>query len=310
MKVLPPIVTTEDGSITCSDADTGELYHNRAGAFTEALLNYVSPCALPSLVDKQTSLRVLDVCFGLGYNSFVLIQELLALIDRQKKPARKFCLDLLGLDNDPQILNLTQSVLCDPKFDYLVSELKRASPLASDQPSQTWQSYGCRVITLGASEKLAIRSDLRCVDIREELPRLALECAQSFDFIFHDGFSPRRMPELWTIDLFAHYVKLLKPNGKILTYSAATAVRGALKALGFDLMRTKGVGGKSGGTLALRQDDEYQVEGVLPLAPEEENRLQSRSAIPYRDPSLSDSRREILQRREEELSCSQLLRLE
>jgi tRNA U34 5-methylaminomethyl-2-thiouridine-forming methyltransferase MnmC len=300
---MPEIVTTEDGSITCLDAPTGELYHNRAGAYTEALENYVGPCALPHLVAKQTSLRVLDVCFGLGYNSFVLLQQLLELIEGQGKTAKKFCLDLLGLDRDPDILSLLPKVLANPKFDLLASELKRL-PNFEGNSIEPWKNFDCQILNLGENGKLTARIELRLTDVRQELPKLVLECAQSFDFIFHDAFSPRRMPELWSVDLFAQYVKLLKPTGKIITYSSATAVRGAFRSLGLNVKRTAAVGGKSGGTVAAWVDDEQ--DDVSKLTAEEEKRLHSSSAVPYRDPTLSDDPRQILARREEEIAALRL----
>lgn len=302
------IVTTEDGSITCVDAGTGELYHNRAGAFAEAMSNYVVPCALPALLRKQTSLRVLDVCFGLGYNSFVFLQELLALAESAVGTNRMFCLDLLGLDKDQEVLKMLPLVLANPKFSELRKQINRASQSEGKDLIESWQNFGCHLFSLGTGDKLAVRLDLRLVDIREELPRLVLECAKSFDFIFHDGFSARHMPELWTIDLFGEYIKLLKPTGKILTYSSATAVRGAFMNLGLAVRRTSALGGKSGGTLAAFQLDSSEADHTFELSADEQSRLQSRSAIPYRDPSLSDSRAQIVARREKEVATSKLPR--
>lgn len=171
---------------------------------------------------------------------------------------------------------------------------------------EVWQNFDCQIFNLGENERLTVRVELRLKDLRQELPNLVLECAQSFDFIFHDAFSPRRMPELWSVDLFANYVKLLKPTGKILTYSSATAVRGAFRSLGLIVKRTAAVGGKSGGTVASWVDEKDDQSDICPLTEEEEMRLHSSSAVPYRDPNLSDDAREILARREEEIASLRL----
>lgn len=59
-------IITEDNSLTCFHSETGELYHNRAGAFTEALKNYVEPALAMSDALKRERLDVLDACFGLA----------------------------------------------------------------------------------------------------------------------------------------------------------------------------------------------------------------------------------------------------
>src|SRR5262249_3838994 len=120
-------------------------------------------------------------------------------------------------------------------------------------------------------------------DLRQVVPDLS----EALDLVFHDPFSPARVPELWTADLFKHYFRLLKPKGgRLLTFSAAAAVRGGLRAAGFSVWRTEAVGGKSGGTLACSKEISAACHN-FPLRDEEEQKLRTRSGIPYRDPSLS-----------------------
>jgi hypothetical protein len=299
---MPEIVVTEDGSITCLDAATGELYHNRAGAYTEALKNYVLPSGIESLLLTGKDLRVLDVCFGLGYNSFVLIQRLLSLLAGRVKAQEKFALELIGLDQDRQIFAMIAPVLESANFADLPSHLKTAISESASKFSYSSDDQICQVSCSAGAGGLALELELRLADVRGELPQLVRQYPQSFDLIFHDGFSPRHVPELWSIDLFKYYVELLKPTGKILTYSSAVAVRGALKALGLIVKRTAAVGGKSGGTIAALLDEFEEKGEIYPLTAEEEKRLASSSATPYRDPSLIDTRSQILARRLKEIA--------
>jgi tRNA U34 5-methylaminomethyl-2-thiouridine-forming methyltransferase MnmC len=299
---MPEIVVTEDGSITCLDAETGELYHNRAGAYTEALRNYVLPSGLEVLLAKQNSLRVLDVCFGLGYNSFVLIQHLLSLLAHLGEPKENFSLELIGLDQDRQIFDLVAPVLESANFTDLPNGLIKATSDAANKFKQSSEHQVCHFSSLVGRTEIAIKLEMRLADVRRELPLLVGESPQSFDLIFHDGFSPRRVPELWTIDLFHHYVGLLKPTGKILTYSSAVAVRGAFQLLGLIVKRTVAVGRKTGGTIASLQDDFDGGGETYPLTAEEDKRLSTASATPYRDPGLIGERRQILLRREKEIT--------
>ncbi len=117
------IVSLEDGSITCLDETTGELYHNRAGAFKEALSTYIEPLNLADLINKQSKLSVVDSCFGLGYNTFALIQEILLLLDSQPNGKMDFVLEIIALDKDVNILPLLSRVLKQKCFERLYESL-------------------------------------------------------------------------------------------------------------------------------------------------------------------------------------------
>ena len=74
----PDFVQTKDGTLTLKEKTTGEWYHNSAGAYTESYENYSKPALfMLNNLGNEKKLRVLDVCFGLGYNSFTLLSELL-----------------------------------------------------------------------------------------------------------------------------------------------------------------------------------------------------------------------------------------
>jgi tRNA U34 5-methylaminomethyl-2-thiouridine-forming methyltransferase MnmC len=264
-------VPTEDGSLTLLDDETQELYHNRAGAFTEALVNYVTPSAATEILCQRGQLRVLDACFGLGYNSFVLLSSLL-------DPARTGTLEGVSIEITAIDLELMPSVvllkvLADSRFSSL-------SPLLCD-----YLKDGSRQIPLRAGS-LSIAINLIEGDLRAVVPALK----EPFDVVFHDPFSPRKVPELWTYDLFEHYFRLLTPlKGKLLTYSAAKAVRSGLLQAGFNVWKTQALGGKSGGTMGTIAGEssahaEALAEGELSIL---------KSALPYRDPGLKLTRAEI-----------------
>lgn len=272
------LVQTEDGSLSCCDQETGELYHNRAGAFTEALKNYVEPSAGLATLQATGRLAVLDVCFGLGYNTWVLLS---ALSSSTIKDAR---VKVVALEKDPHILPLSARALQYAALSPVLAAVNR--PL----------EFGVLRFNLPAG--IHVELDVRNVDLRQTVGSIA----EDFDVVFHDPFSPRRCPELWTVDLFNHYRRLLQGRaGRVLTYSAASAVRGGLNEAGFAVWRTEAVGGKSGGTLAILGAFEPRLESAFSLSEAELARLRSRSGIPYRDPQLALPGAEILRRREDEL---------
>jgi tRNA U34 5-methylaminomethyl-2-thiouridine-forming methyltransferase MnmC len=75
----------------------------------------------------------------------------------------------------------------------------------------------------------------------------------SFDIVYQDAFSPKKNPELWTIEYFSDIKRLLAKEAVITTYSKATPVRLALYELGFNLYEHPR-GSVRGGTIASNFD--------------------------------------------------------
>jgi hypothetical protein len=61
---------TQDGSMTFWNPEFNEHYHSPVGALSEAEAKYILPGGLQNRLG-QGDVRVLDVCFGLGYNTQV-----------------------------------------------------------------------------------------------------------------------------------------------------------------------------------------------------------------------------------------------
>lgn len=303
------IVPTADGSISCLDSETGQLCHNSAGAYTEAVQNYVLPSGLAEKVLNTGHIRVLDACYGMGYNSWALVNELIQQpvpdVYTGKKP---LTISIVAIEKHPEILSFLPQVLAHPTFDALKIKM------TPSEHNTYYRTLECFLNTKpGASEgqnaSTFVAGDWRIEltlwvdDLRYRVPLLT----DDFDAIFHDPFSPQKMPELWTQDLFKRYRELLYiKKGVLLTYSTAAAVRGGLREAGFTVLKTPGLGKKAGGTLALSiaTSPEAQPKHTIPLESWELEYLQSRAGIPYRDSGLSQSRAEILHRREQEQAAS------
>ncbi len=289
---------TDDGSITCFNPETGEHYHNRAGAYTEALVNYVEPSSFLKSISSSGSLAVLDVCFGLGYNTWVLLEK---VIKHYHKP---FTVTVYAIENDPEILKVIPKVLKDSKFYDLKKYL---DPLEHNIYYQTQPGWNETVIDVGEDQRIFLKFLMG--DLRETIPKLSFDV----DLIFHDPFSPIKIPQLWTANLFKEYYRLLESKqGRLLTYSSAGAVRGGLREAGFNLYRTASLGRKTGGTLASVAELDFlksqlnRENGVFKLTDEEENYLKTRSSTPYRDLDFKITFEEILSNRTKELQKSTL----
>lgn len=59
---------TNDGSVGLYSPDFNDIYHSATGALTEAYEKFILPVDIDKLLQKD-SIKVLDICYGIGYNS-------------------------------------------------------------------------------------------------------------------------------------------------------------------------------------------------------------------------------------------------
>lgn len=288
------LVTTADGTVSCHDSETGEWMHNRAGAYAEALQNYAEPSLALELVNATGKLAMLDACYGLGYNTWVLFDF---LAQHAKRP---FSLSVTAIEKSSEILTFIPQVLEHPSFDALKNKI------SVSEHNIDYRTQWCDIHTKGGNISTIQLVDGSCLefkiwvdDLRHRIPKIQ----DDFDLIFHDAFSAQKMPELWTVDLFKEYARLLKAKqGRLFTYSAAAGIRGGLEEAGFEVGKTVALGKKQGGTMAGFFLGE--VPSYVPLNEQERAYIQSRSGIPYRDAGLNQSREIVLETRFQEQDAS------
>ncbi len=204
-------IMTTDGSITYHNEEAGECYHSKSGAIEESIEKYAKPA------DIEDGDRVLDVCFGIGYNA-------LAAIYRHKN------IEVIGLEKDPKIIEKISEVEVPDEYkqDYLL--IKEASLKGHHEDAEK-----------------KIRLKIIMGDARETVKGLAEE---SFDAVLFDPFSPKKAPHMWTAEFFSDIYKVMKKGAKLTTYSCARIMRDNLKAAGFSVKDGPCVGRRSPSTIA------------------------------------------------------------
>jgi tRNA U34 5-methylaminomethyl-2-thiouridine-forming methyltransferase MnmC len=212
----------------------------------------------------------------------------------------------LGIEHDADIVKLIPEILRYDKFRPLTEYLNISNVTA----------FGDYELAFGETE---VTLEIVQGDIRKAVPAMleresfdyspgtpwgngqgAGKHARDWDVIFHDPFSPKRVPELWTIDLFRCYFELLRARaGKMLTYSSAAAVRGTMKSVGFSVFRSTALGGKSGGTVGSINVGQHTSHNpyIFTLTEDENVRYSSASGIPYRDETFAAGSADIRARR-------------
>lgn len=59
---------TNDGSVGLYSPEFDDIYHSSTGALTEAYEKFIMPVNMDELL-KKDKIKILDICFGIGYNS-------------------------------------------------------------------------------------------------------------------------------------------------------------------------------------------------------------------------------------------------
>lgn len=62
---------TDDGSVGLFDDNVNDIYHSSSGAYKEAIDKFVIPSQPERF--KNFNCRVLDICYGIGYNTKALL---------------------------------------------------------------------------------------------------------------------------------------------------------------------------------------------------------------------------------------------
>jgi tRNA U34 5-methylaminomethyl-2-thiouridine-forming methyltransferase MnmC len=264
--------STADGSYTFFSDEFGETFHSSSGAREEAQKKFVEPCLLAEKAIDSKNLKLLDICYGLGYNSAAALETIWAVnLDCH--------VELIALERD-------RAVPVSAIDHQLLSHWSSPVPELLHELAEFSQ-----VKTSKLDAKLYLG------DARKTIQKVELQA----DAIFLDPFSPPKCPQLWTVEFLALVASHLKPDGRLATYSCAASVRTALQLAGLQIGASNRVGRRSPGTVASFCDPNLQ-----PLSQQEIEHLQTRAAIPYRDPNLQDRADAIAQRRNAEQLASDL----
>lgn len=267
-----PLITTGDGSLSFYSPEYEQAFHNRHGAREEAFEKFTLPCNLLHLAQTRSELHILDICFGLGYNSGVALEYIWRL-----NPSCRVHLYALELHPDvPQ-------------------QAASAGVWASWPFAELWQQW----LIAGDITTDTFSGQLLWGDARQTIQQVPTAWA---DAIFFDPFAPSSCPQLWTVEFFQTVATRLHPSGRLATYSCAAAIRAAMQAAGLAIGSTTPVGRPWPGTVAA-----WRAEGLPPLNEAEQAHLETRAAVPYRDPTSVDDREAIMLRRQQEQQRSTLM---
>lgn len=276
-------VLTQDGSYSLRSILFQENFHSLKGALEETKVKFTNPSGLHRF--KNKSLNVLDICFGLGYNSASLFSELI----KQNSLLNWYALEI---DKKPLEYSLKNNYFLElwhPKVSKIFDFLYQKNQFED-------QFFKCKILWGEARE-----------EINNIPPRI------KFDLIYLDGFSPQKCPQVWTVEFLSKVTKKLNPKGYLITYSSSAAVRMTLRNLGLEIFSIKSHLNSqnqwSQGTVAIANFSKNKFQNNLcfdKLSPMEEEHLLTKASIPYRDPDLNSKAEDIIKERLKEQFLSNM----
>jgi tRNA U34 5-methylaminomethyl-2-thiouridine-forming methyltransferase MnmC len=202
LRPLKELILCEDGTNTLFSKEFNEPYHStKDGALHESLEKHVKPAF--KIHKQKSSLYILDICFGLGYNSFATLYYI-------KKHQLKMKVHILSPEFDEGLIRSLST------FDY---------------PSEF---NGIKHIIEAVSKNLfyedtQFKIEILLGDARELVPQIK----EKIDIIYQDAFSPAHNPLLWTKEFFADMARLCHKDAIVTTYSTAASIRLGLYENGF-----------------------------------------------------------------------------
>jgi len=277
-------VLTKDGSYSLRSLFFQENFHSLLGAWEETKLKFTAPSNLQRF--KGKSLNVLDICFGLGYNSASLLNVLI----KQKSYLNLYALEIDKKPLEYAIRNNSFLKLWSPKVRRIFESLYRNDSFED-------KFFKCKILWGDARKKINI-----------------IPSSKKFDLIYLDGFSPQKCPQVWTFEFLSKVTEKLNPGGYLITYSSSAAVRKTLRNLGLEIFTIKPSFNDrnywSQGTVAIAKFDKNKFKpnsSFEKLSSMEEEHLLTKASIPYRDQDLKSSKDQIIKKRLDEQLFSNLV---
>jgi len=191
------LILCEDGTNTLFSEEFSEPYHStKDGALHESLEKHVKPAF--RIKKEFSSLTILDLCFGLGYNYYI------------KKNRLNIKVHILSPEFDKELIHSLKKFTYPNEFNELKEIIYEVSQNLYYEDEQ-------------------FKIEILLGDARVSVPKIE----NRIDIVYQDAFSPTHNPLLWTREFFTDIVSISKEDVILTTYSTAASTRLGLYESGF-----------------------------------------------------------------------------
>ena len=220
-------VKSEDGTYTAYSTRFDEHYHStKDGALNESLRKHVIPAF--TLQHDKDELTILDICFGLGFNTLATLYYMKANGIRKK-------VSIFSPEFDETLVRTLAGFPYPEIFEPFLPVIKGVSQTGhyKDDELEVTLYFG---------------------DAREYLKT----CRERFDIVYQDAFSPSANPLLWTKEYFSDIARVMKDDGVLTTYSTALRIRLALHENGLKVYLNRGEGFRNATLASIKELQGYE----------------------------------------------------
>lgn len=222
-------VKTFDGSNTLFSEKYNQHFHDlKTGAIQESLTKHVIPAF--EFHKNKSHLRILDICFGIGYNTLSTIYYL-------KQNSLDISLEIFSPEFDLELIKSLQ------EFDY---------------PKEF---ENIKHIILSLSKNFKYEDENLKIELFIGDARKYIKTLDSIDIIYQDAFSSEVNKELWTVEYFKDIYNICSEDCVLTTYSIATPVRLSLYEAGFEIYEINPIGKKKQ-TLGLKNKKDIEAKYI------------------------------------------------
>lgn len=329
---------TKDGSCGLYNKEVNDVYHSVFGAKEEAEEKFVKPLKFEKDFFNKKQLKILDICYGIGYNTKAILNKILKLkyngnvtIDaleydknlvlmspfikdghEKKSPFVSYVLLSALIDdiyvNKDTVLNFIFSgknkQFIAPFYRRLVKRFHYLRYQYNPPDKNNLFLHNTYYHCMSSRNK----KSLNCLKLKNFTFNTYFDDARvtvqkldyGYDIIFLDAFTPTKLPTLWSLDFFNELFRLLDKGGKLVTYSNSAAVRNAMLNAGFCVGKLFDKNNRCCGTMATKNCNLIQNK----LDDYDLGLIKTNAGIYYKDKGLCCSVQEILD--EHELRRKQL----
>ena len=269
-------VLTEDGSYSINSKEINhkvETLHTSTGAISESFEKFIKPMKF----DYSKDIAILDICAGLGYNTSAAVADFI------KNSDKNLTIDMVEISKATLACGL---LVPSPINEHDITKKAIENELIAQDYAEL------SLETTEIPENININVFIE--DARQTVQNLD---DNTYDAIFLDPFSQNMAPELFSVEFFKEFRRVIKDDGIVATYTSSAPVREGFIEAGFYIGLGPIFGRKQGGTLA--SPNPQMLDYSLPKNDEIRIAL-SDVGIPFRDPGLNNSSDFILDARTEE----------
>lgn len=220
------LLQTSDGTVTVEDSQRGETYHSKFGAVTESLQVFLHNSGVQRRLQSGAPTKVLEIGFGTGLNFLLSAAAAKECSCSLSYTAIEYNLPPIALIEATWGINV-------PTHLPLRNATKSAISHAVDG------SFNRKTVPSGQKIDKFTSLSLLLGDARDT--DLSVD---RFNAVYHDAFSDRNNPQLWTPGFLKKLRNCLYPDGVLATYSVNRKFRDSLTEAGFRWQKHPGPPGK------------------------------------------------------------------